>query len=321
MASGNKTNGIDAEAADWAARSDRDLSPAEDAALTAWLAADPRHPGAYARARAAAILLQRTLVLDGQGKSSERSGSPHVSRRHLLWGGSAIAASVAGAVGIGAAWNARQETVFTQRGETRSLPLPDGSVAELNTDTRIRFRFSGGRREVWLDEGEAAFTIVRSSLAPFSVMAGGVEIVSSLSQVVIRNLPARPLQVMVARGVAELKAHGAMPGARLTAPSSALVPADGAPVVTAGLSPRQIDIATLWQAGKIAFEDAALSEVAGEFARYSDVRLIIDDRRLAREQVSGLFDARDPAGFAAAVAPSLGLTVRTRGKDIHLAYK
>ncbi|WP_148291836.1 DUF4880 domain-containing protein, partial [Novosphingobium sp. B-7] len=39
-------NPIDAQACQWAAALDRDLGAQEEAALEAWLAADPRHRGA-----------------------------------------------------------------------------------------------------------------------------------------------------------------------------------------------------------------------------------------------------------------------------------
>src|SRR3546814_17573418 len=38
------------------------------------------------------------------------------------------------------------------------------------------------------------------------------------------------------------------------------------------------------------------------FARYSDTRVVIRDEALAREPVTGLFSANDPAGFSRAVA-------------------
>lgn len=317
MQPGNTVNPIDAMASDWAAKSDRGLRPDESQALDAWLESDPRHPGAYARARAAAILLQRTLVLEGQG-ASRPVPAPGFSRRGLLWGGSAVAACAAGLTGV-VLWNNRSTTISTQRGETRAVPLPDGSVANLNTETRVRFQVSEGRRQVWLEAGEAVFDIVAGQ-APFRVAVGAFEVVSPAAQVMISHLSGRPMQVLVARGRVDLQRDGGKDRTTLLTHSLATWVDGRTPVVSTDLSALRIEQATLWQEGKIAFQDARLGAVAAEFARYSDVRIVIGDPRLAQEQVSGLFNARDPAGFARAVAPSLGLTVATRDREVRLDY-
>jgi transmembrane sensor len=43
-------------------------------------------------------------------------------------------------------------------------------------------------------------------------------------------------------------------------------------------------------------------QAADGFARYSDTRIQIRDPALAREPVTGLFAANDPAGFSRAIA-------------------
>src|SRR3546814_5691662 len=45
------------------------------------------------------------------------------------------------------------------------------------------------------------------------------------------------------------------------------------------------------------------------FARYSDTRVVIRDEALAREPVTGLFSANDPAGFSRAVASAFDAQV------------
>ncbi len=57
-----------------------------------------------------------------------------------------------------------------------------------------------------------------------------------------------------------------------------------------------------WREGKIAFHGERLDEAAASFARYSELRIVIDDPALARQPVTGLFAANNPAGFARAVA-------------------
>ncbi len=53
-----------------------------------------------------------------------------------------------------------------------------------------------------------------------------------------------------------------------------------------------------WQSGQFAFEGETLAQAVTEFARYSDIRIVIEDPALAREEIAGLFKATDPVGFA-----------------------
>jgi hypothetical protein len=73
-----------------------------------------------------------------------------------------------------------------------------------------------------------------------------------------------------------------------------------------------------WRDGKISFDGEPLSRVAATFARYSDTRIIIADPGLAREPVTGLFDAHDPAGFARAIATVFSARVREDGNAVVL---
>ena len=59
---------IDDAAADWVARVDRGaLTPEEEGALTAWLSADIRHAGAFARAEAVFAYTERARDVLGYG--------------------------------------------------------------------------------------------------------------------------------------------------------------------------------------------------------------------------------------------------------------
>src|SRR3546814_11613496 len=57
----------------------------------------------------------------------------------------------------------------------------------------------------------------------------------------------------------------------------------------------------------LSFSGATLEEAAAQFARYSALRIIIDDTLVAQQRVVGLYSATDPEGFAHAGARRLGL--------------
>jgi len=68
------------------------------------------------------------------------------------------------------------------------------------------------------------------------------------------------------------------------------------------IGPETVTRELAWREGKLAFEGETLRQAADSFARYSAVRIRIDDPALAREPVTGLFAANDPVGFSRAIA-------------------
>src|SRR5271168_4542846 len=92
-------NEIDRQAAEWAARRDAAALPvAERAAFEAWLTADSRHLGAYARAEAVLATLERVGTA-GADHLRLVASPARLTRRVVVWGGSIAAALVAGALG------------------------------------------------------------------------------------------------------------------------------------------------------------------------------------------------------------------------------
>lgn len=84
---------IEDQALAWVARLDRETSHAAlEAELNAWLEGDSRRRGAFLRAQAAWMQLDRAGVL---GVSEEREARVRPSRRWLVAGG-AVAAAVGG---------------------------------------------------------------------------------------------------------------------------------------------------------------------------------------------------------------------------------
>ncbi len=307
---------IDAAAADWAARLDRGvLSPEDEARLDAWLAEDARRVGAFAKARAVSLYADRARALGPQFnpetfQSSTRSPAFSPARRRMLWG-TAVAASVGGLAVAGYGVSAAGEVYTTRRGEMRVVPLADGSVVNLNTESRIKVRYSRTRRTIHLEQGEALFDVARDVARPFVVHAGDTEVTAVGTSFSIQRLSDAPVQVMVREGIVQVDRGGAA-GAilvkanmRVVAPATAVFAAP-APVRAAAVAPAEVERAVAWREGRIAFEGETLAGAVKDFARYSDTRIVIDDPMLAREEVTGLFQANDPVGFAQAVATSFG---------------
>lgn len=328
---------IDMAAAVWVAKLDRgNLSEAEQNELDAWLAADSRRVGAFAKAKAVAIYSERAMALganldlddfdnllaeSGHGPKDARPAM--ISRRRLLWGGSAMAAGLAAAVTAGLVLTSRGKEYSTQRGQMKVIPLSDGSVISLNTESRIRVAYSEERRTIHLEEGEALFDVAKDALRPFLVLAGDSQVVATGTSFVVRHLTDTPVEVLVREGSVEINQRS-KPAAVLRLSENMRAVARTDPAHKAGatsaiaVSADEVKRAMAWRDGRIAFEGQTLREAAEEFHRYSDIRIIIDDPNVANQAVTGLFQVNDPIGFAKAVATSFGLHAEVSDKQVRL---
>jgi transmembrane sensor len=85
------------------------------------------------------------------------------------------------------------------------------------------------------------------------------------------------------------------------------------------ISPERINRELAWRDGKLAFEGETLQQAANAFARYSETRILIPDAALAREPVTGLFTANDPAGFSRAISTIFDASLVRQDHDLILS--
>lgn len=305
------------EAACWAAKMDAGpLSPADLATLEAWLSADTRHYGALAQAQA--------LLIPAQERAPLRPAEPVKPARRVFIVGGGIAAGLAVAAGsatyIAQVWN--EGRYRTQIGEMRVIPLNDGSVIFLNTNSEVVVRYSKSRRDIELVRGEALFDVAKNKKRPFIVKTGTTQVRAVGTSFSVKVLPDQPVQVLVREGVVEVKRQDVpvAPAVLVASNNRALAPLD-APIVAEPVETAEVGRALAWRVGRLAFHGEPLNVAALEFARYSPVRIQIDDPEVASKKVIGLFVSTDPVGFANAVAVSFDLRAEISGKQIRLSRK
>jgi len=322
---------IDEAASDWTARLDRgQLTPGEQAELEAWLHGDPRRRGALLRAQAIALKSESAQALGSRFDPADfappaPANKGGISRRRtLIWTSSAVASATLIALGVG--MPAAGTTISTGRGELRLVPLKDGSTVMLNTDTSIRIRDGADERRVTLLKGEAFFSVARGRMKPLVVEVDGRRLTTGQATFNLRKLSGAPVNLLVHEGEVRLAAPSwsdqrvvavksdmkmDLAESRLFRPSQPERPsAVSSDTVTRGLA---------WLEGKIAFEGETLQTAADSFARYNDTRIQIRDASLAREPVTGLFAANDPAGFSRAVAAIFDARMDRQGDTIILS--
>jgi len=313
---------IDDIAAAWVAREDRaPLTAAEAETRDAWLQADARHFGAYARAHAVLARTGRARALSAGPAPERPAPRPRFvrSRRVLRW-----AAGLAAALSLLAIGVHRQdddaEYYATRKGEILRVPLQDGSAITLDSDSQVRVRYTDARRNITLLQGEALFDVAKNPGRPFVVRAQETDVtaVGTSFAVSLNERRSGGVEVLVREGVVDVAdTQGAVAPARLLANYRALANRSHGIRIEAVPS-EDLEQQLAWREGMLSFNGDTLSVAAAQFLRYSDTRIVIDDPVVGSRRIVGLYSASDPLGFAHSVALSLGLVVEQQGKVVRL---
>ena len=289
------------------------MTAAEHRELHEWLDADPRHQGAYVRARAQWVDLDRLAALHGPADVVDEP--PHMSRRYWL------AASVAAvtALGGGLSWLAlrdESERFVAGIGEVRRIPLADGSTVLLNTDTEVLIKLTATRRDIELRRGEALFEVAHDKSRPFVVRANNTAVRAVGTAFAVR-LQSTQVDVTVTEGVVELSnaaadssrsaASAASPPSqprRVSANERAVILPAAAPEV-APIPAVQLSRQLAWRDGMVSFDGETLQMAANEINRHNRRQIVVEDAELAQRPLVGVFRATDVEGFAQAAAATL----------------
>ena len=315
-------NQIEQAAAEWAAKVDGNTMPSDQkAAFEAWLAADPRHLGAYLKVEAA---LARVTRLGGEAAFQHETrvvvsfDAQRQRRRRFMLAG-AIAASLVAVLAGGAVWkvNSYDAVYATRIGETRTVSLPDGSSIVLNTDSSAHVRYGVFARDVTLERGEVLFNVAKHKSRPFVVAAGDFAVRAVGTSFTVNQVANRPFAVTVREGTVAITQSRQAGATMVSAGFKAVAQAGGALWVGANQSTQDF----AWLDGRVIFRHKALATAVREFDRYSPLRIVIEDPSIASRTVTGSYVASDPAGFAQAVAVFMDLQLETVGAKIYLKHK
>lgn len=318
-ASSETSEQIEAAAAVWAMK-DRPLSTEDEARLREWLAGDTRRRGALLRAQATLSSLSRAQALgptQGWGASAPRRAAD-LSRRNLLIGsGAAAGLSAAGLAGF--LIGRRNDRTTTAVGEIRRLPMSDGSIATINTDSAIKVEMTRAQRVVDLVRGEAWFKVAKNKKRPFIVMAGAARVQAVGTAFSVRRLDGET-EVQVTEGTVKAWLDGGdKPAILLNAGDTAILTPQGH--VTRDHAPQAIEDALAWREGQIALTGQSLGVAAAEYNRYNQTKIVIEDQDLAGEHLLGRFNADDPDGFSNAIATAFDADIRRVDKTIYIGKK
>ncbi|KRA60093.1 iron dicitrate transport regulator FecR [Caulobacter sp. Root655] len=302
---------IEAQAARWVVRVDRDdLTSAARAELETWLAGDSRRRGAYARAQAGWTMLDRAQILHARPPVRRDAGL--ATRRGLI---GVMGAAVAACLAVVVVPRLLVSRYGTALGEIRRVPLSDGSMAAINTETTLDVSMKPDLRHVRLDRGEAWFEVAKDPKRPFVVESGAARVRAVGTAFSVRRRDGG-CDVLVTEGVVEVwSLNDVGRRERISAGQRTFV-SDEAGAAPPAAAEAAINRRLAWRDGQIVLDGDAFGEAAAEFNRYNPRKIVIADPALANQRLVGWFRTNDPESFARAAAASFGARVVVRGDTI-----
>jgi len=296
------------EAATWTTLVDSgEMNDGQRRQFHAWLD-EPRNARAHSEIRTLVGLIQD--LPPGKAAGLNRLPIPqpwfpalaHVLD-HPLRTASIAAAAVAVLVAV--AWfNLRPVREFVTQsystgvGEARTVVLKDGSIAHINTRSRIRWTGVGKDRRVVLDMGEVLFEVAHDPVRPFRVMVGNSEIRDLATEFDVYRRDNGSVVVTVLKG--QVAVGGVAVGSdQSTFSEREVKPNEQVEYTAAGLvndvHPVDATKVVRWREGLLETQGLSFSTVVSELNRYSTKQIQVPDSRVdeAHIKLGGVFGIHD----------------------------
>ena len=351
-------NSVPAQASAWLAKLDGEQpSEADLQAFKRWVNEDESHIAAFEKVATAwddlniltrlpSVLQQREI----QQRNRQRESAHRPALRSSV-GYFAIAATLV--LGLFIAlysdfFSAQQATYMTVVGEQKTIRLPDNSLVQLNTNSRIQFDYQSEARTVYLLQGEVHFSVAKNPQRPFEVYAGTgrVRAVGTAFTVELSNRN-DDVNVLVTEGVVEVVPELGMPSPPAGDTEALPVAADESPLISqlvikpqrvaAGSAVlfnqkevkavRKVDDVAMqrllaWQQGLLIFSGESLEEVVAEISRYTDTKIIIQSEEARTLRIGGQFQLGNTQAILRALEQGFGLRAEYATSNlVYLSYK
>lgn len=216
-----------------------------------------------------------------------RSGRRSQGRIRAAWGG-AIALALASAAAFFVVPRVMtpsvEETSYSAPADaSRSITLPDMSIADLNRGAVIRVRWTVKERRVYLDKGEAAFSVNHDPAHPFLVLAGE-DTVRDIGTEFNLQRRADGLLVTVRDGAVGVKGPGGT-SVNVNAGHALLVDHAKHQAILSQVNP---DDAFAWRQGRLIYHDATLATIVEDLNRYGAEPIRLADTSVGQLRFSGV---------------------------------
>lgn len=333
---------ITAEACAWLAQLETgDLTAADIEAFREWLRRSPRHVAEIRRIANMSLQLNVLTGMVDPIREAMDKYEPIIGKTResvfLRFRPAALVFSVLIVFAVAftyVSWNnthSQSMLITTETGEIRPVHLSDGTLVELNTDSRIEITYDRYKRRVRLLQGEAYFKVVHDSARPFLVYAGD-KYVRDIGTAFVVRLLQENLNVTVFEGRIELAETPGLIEKTYKKPGSGDIntgksgkPADTATMLKAGQaitladgerkgkimnkSANDLKRRLAWKEGLLDFSNTPLEEVIKELNRYSKLRIKIADPHLKTVKFGGIFRIDQTNQLLDALQASYGIRV------------
>lgn len=167
----------------------------------------------------------------------------------------------------------------------RSIALPDGSKALLDSKSELRVSYTAAERTVELIQGQALFDVVKNPERPFVVLAGHALVRDVGTVFDVNRLGDGTIITVVEGRVAARESGSAQPMYLSAGEQFSVGMGQFSP------EPVRVDISSeiAWTHGQVVLDSATLPEVAQVFDRYSTRRLVARDVGEKPLRLSGVF--------------------------------
>ncbi|MEJ0040422.1 MAG: FecR domain-containing protein [Gammaproteobacteria bacterium] len=199
--------------------------------------------------------------------------------------------AVISVVAITSVWLSDDSHIFsTGVGEQRSISLEDGSTVVLNAHSRLRIDFTPARRDVRLVEGQALFRVAHDAQRPFIVTSDSTQVRAVGTEFDVNRRRGGTV-VTVVEGAVDVSGGAASPQAP---PSERLT--GGHRVVVRDFEISNAEKAdvrgvTAWTQRRLVFNASTLGEVAEEFNRFNQQRIVLRDEAAAGFPITATFSS------------------------------
>lgn len=329
---------IEATAGVWLSLRDRGMSAKEAEAFVHWLQEDSRHAAAFEALDQTWRDLDCLSELVKPGRPANPDTlAPRYRPRFPKWpvGLAAAAALVLASVLF---WPGERVAHFAQTevGAFQKVDLPDGSIAQLNTDSAIDVDMRSRERRVTIARGEVHFSVHKDSLRPFIVTARNVHVRAVGTAFNVRA-GAAGVEVLVTEGRVRLEnsenrllalrddvgdADSLVAGEKAVVPIMPRERAGESDIIQISkISDEEVRRRLAWQERRLEFDATPLADVVAEFNRYNRNQLIVDDANLAAHPFTGAFRADGYDTFVTLLEQNFGVRVTRESGRIHLARR
>ena len=176
----------------------------------------------------------------------------------------------------------------------KKIVLADGSTLYLNTESSVTIRKKGfdvSKREIWLDEGEVFFDIVKDPKRPFIIhLPNGITtrvLGTSFNIRAYRDMPEQVISVKTGK----VQVIGKENEIFLESNHKVSISESNGNFISGITDSESV---SSWISGKIMLENANIKELAFRLKQYYNVELIYDENQFGNDRIHTFFTVKTP---------------------------